>query len=48
MRTIFIRTKIICFSSAFKLKAYSDNNIDFKFTSAQIPDSDYENIVKPL
>lgn len=49
MRTIFIRTKIICFFFCFlSLKAYSDNNIDFKFTSAQIPDSDYENIVKTI
>ncbi len=49
MRTINIRTKFICFFFCFfSLAAYSDNNIDFKFTTTQIPDSDYENIAKTI
>lgn len=49
MQKIHISLKnIYAFSVFFNLTAFADNNIDFKFTSSQIPDSDYQNIVKPL
>nr|BFD31256.1 hypothetical protein GTC16762_08740 [Pigmentibacter ruber] len=49
MQKIRISLKnIYAFSVFFNLTAFADNNIDFKFTSSQIPDSDYQNILKPL
>ena len=39
---------VYIFSIFINLTAFADSNIDFKFTSTQIPDADYENIVKPL
>lgn len=38
----------IIFMILFSTNLYADNNIDFKFTADQIPDSDYENIVTTL
>ncbi|WGL60789.1 hypothetical protein QEJ31_04160 [Pigmentibacter sp. JX0631] len=49
MLKILINYKyLFIFNIFFNVTVFADNNIDFKFTSSQIPDSDYENIVKPL